>query len=36
MSDARFNGTTNRVDFGAHIAIDANEAEDIKSDSNAT
>jgi hypothetical protein len=30
------NGARNRVDFGADITIDATEAQDIKSDSNAT
>ena len=30
------NGARNRVDFGADIAIDATEAQDITSDSNAT
>ena len=30
------NGARNRVDFGADIAIDATEAQDITSDSDAT
>ena len=34
MSDARFERARNRVDFGADIAIDATEAQDITSDSN--